>query len=83
MIRSNYAIELDADANLLYLRLADRPIASTIEVEEDVLVDLDDIDHVVGIEFLDAARFAPFMRATPSIQGRVSRLLATNASSAD
>jgi uncharacterized protein YuzE len=55
MMRSIYAIELDADANLLYLRLGDRPIASTIEVDEDVLVDLDEIDQVVGIEFLNAA----------------------------
>ena len=57
MIRIEYA----ADHELLYIKIADGPAAETIEIEESVYVDLDADGQPIGVEFLNAADFLPFL----------------------
>ena len=57
MIRFEYS----ADENLLYVALGEGPAAETLEVEESVYVDLDADGGPIGIEFLNAADFLPFL----------------------
>ncbi len=55
MIRQDY----DADADALYLKLADRKIARTVEVDSGTLADLDSADRLVGIEVIEPDRAWP------------------------
>jgi uncharacterized protein YuzE len=55
-------IRHDADANALYIRFTEAPIARTIEFEEFVYVDLDASGQPLGIEFVDADDFLPFLK---------------------
>jgi uncharacterized protein YuzE len=57
MIRFEYA----ADHGLLYIKIVDGPAAETIEFEESVYVDLDADGQPIGVEFLNAADFLPFL----------------------
>lgn len=57
-----FQVRLDADVNALYIRLTDRPVARTVEIEEMVLLDLDNRGEPVGVEFVDADGFVPFVR---------------------
>jgi len=52
MIRQKY--DLDADA--LYIRLTDRKVAYTDQVDPGTLVDFDDADRVIGIEVIHPNR---------------------------
>jgi uncharacterized protein YuzE len=47
------AIEVDQAAETAYLRLNRRSIAKTEEFNDWILVDLDEFDMVVGVEFLN------------------------------
>lgn len=49
----------DLDAGALYVELADRQVAQTVEVDEGTLVDLDSAGDVVGIEVIEPARTWP------------------------
>ena len=53
--------EHSANENLLYVALGDGPAAATIEVEEAVYLDLDADGRPIGVEFLDADDFLPFL----------------------
>ena len=59
-------IELDTKANTLYLQLVDEirdgEAVHTIQLEEEVYVDLDKDHRTLGIEFLDADDFQDFLR---------------------
>ncbi len=57
MIRFEYS----SDENLLYVAIGEGPAAETIEVEESVYVDLDADGRPIGIEFLTADDFLPFL----------------------
>ena len=57
-----FQVKLDADVNALYFRITDRRVARTIELEALVLLDVDEDGEPVGIEFVDADEFVPFMR---------------------
>lgn len=57
MIRFDYS----HDENLLYVALADGPAAETIEIEESVYVDIDADGRPIGIEFVNAIDFLPFL----------------------
>ena len=57
MIRFEYS----PDENLLYVALGEGPAAETLEVEESVYVDLDADGRPIGIEFLQADDFLPFL----------------------
>lgn len=49
----------DLDANALYVRLSDQPVARTVQIDEGTLVDLDDKGAVVGIEVIQPQRTWP------------------------
>jgi uncharacterized protein YuzE len=54
-------IEYSPTINALCLRLNDGHVDQTIEVESDIYADLDAAGEPLGIEFLDAAAFFPFV----------------------
>jgi len=65
-------IEYSADERLLYLRLKDGEVTETVELDDGVMADLDDAGEPIGVEFLDAADFFPFVaRRTPLSDGMV------------
>lgn len=45
-------LEYDPQADAIYLRLKDAEIASTREVEDNLIVDLDAAGRMIGIELL-------------------------------
>jgi len=45
-------LEYDRQADAIYIRLRDSEIATTREVEENIIVDLDGAGKMVGIELL-------------------------------
>jgi uncharacterized protein YuzE len=45
-------LELDQEAGSAYLRLSDRTVAHTEEFNDWILIDLDEFNMVVGVEFL-------------------------------
>ena len=54
-------IEYSPTANALYLRLRTGRVAETVEIEETVYVDLDDAGQPLGLEFVSADEFLPFL----------------------
>lgn len=54
-------IKLDADVNALYIAFREGTVARTIELAEMVFADLDD-GEPIGLEFVNADDFVPFMR---------------------
>lgn len=55
-------IELDPDVNSLYIAFRDGAVARTLEVAELVFADMDEHDVPLGLEFVNADDFIPFMR---------------------
>ncbi len=59
-------IELDTEANALYLYIRDEiqdgEAVRTLEVDEGVYLDLDADDHPLGLEFLHADNFQDFLK---------------------
>jgi uncharacterized protein YuzE len=53
---------LDPDVNALYIRLMPGKADRTVEWEEMVYVDLDANGHPIGVEFVNADDFVPFLR---------------------
>jgi uncharacterized protein YuzE len=54
-------IRYDAEVKALYIRLAAGDVDRTAEVEEFVYLDVDREDRPLGIEFVDAEDFFPFL----------------------
>jgi uncharacterized protein YuzE len=52
-------VRYDPDADALYIRLDETPIANSAEVGPGIVLDYDSAGRVVGIEVLDAARRLP------------------------
>lgn len=52
----------DQDANALYISLHEGPVAQTIEVTDMVYIDVDASGAPLGIEFVSADEFVPFLR---------------------
>lgn len=46
-------ISFDAMVNAAYIEFSDAPVARTKEFDDEVMIDLDEYDVVVGIEFLN------------------------------
>ena len=59
-------IELDTEANALYLYIQDEirdgEVVRTLEVEEGVYLDLDADNHPLGLEFVHADTFQDFLK---------------------
>jgi uncharacterized protein YuzE len=53
------SVRLDRDAGAAYLRLSTKSVARTVEFNEDIYVDLDDMGVVVGVELLDLMTLIP------------------------
>ncbi len=47
-------IEYDRDIDALYIRLQERYVARTVEMEEGVNLDFDETGKLIGLEVLDA-----------------------------
>lgn len=47
-------IEYDREVDALYVRLQEKFVAKTVEIEEGVNIDLDDGGKLIGLEILDA-----------------------------
>jgi len=47
-------IEHDGEIDALYIRLQEKYVAKTIEIEEGLNIDLDENDRLIGLEILDA-----------------------------
>jgi uncharacterized protein YuzE len=52
----------DNDANTLYIALHEGQVARTIEVTDMVYVDVDANGTPLGVEFVSADEFVPFLR---------------------
>jgi uncharacterized protein YuzE len=57
-------ISIDSAANSAYIRLQDKPVATSKIVNDDVVIDLDDMNIAVGIEVLDLEAELPFTELT-------------------
>lgn len=53
------SVEIDQDASAAYVRLSAGHVARTVEFSEELNIDLDKHEVVVGIELLDLARAVP------------------------
>lgn len=58
-------LELDTTAKALYLRLVPGRVADTVELADSVVVDLDEAGDRIGIEFVHAEDFGPFLLDHP------------------
>lgn len=54
--------QLDRDVNALYIRLRPGKVSRTIELTDSVYVDVDAEDVPLGLEFVNADEFVPFLR---------------------
>jgi uncharacterized protein YuzE len=54
-------ITYSAAHSLLYVRLRAGETANTVEIAPDVYVDVDEAGSPLGVEFLNAADFLPFL----------------------
>jgi len=59
---SQIKLEVDLVAGAAYVRLSSAAIHHTVEATEDVLIDLDELNIVVGIEVLRLSAEIPFGR---------------------
>ncbi|MGO1267100.1 MAG: DUF2283 domain-containing protein [Microbacterium gubbeenense] len=62
--KTPFEITVDGDADAAYITMTDRPIAESRELGGGVIVDLDDVGIVVGIEILGLETKIPFDRLT-------------------
>lgn len=60
-------IELDTAANALYLRLGSGRVAHTAELENLVVADYDEAGQMLGVEFVRAKHFGPFLLEHPEV----------------
>jgi uncharacterized protein YuzE len=54
--------QLDLDVNALYIKLRPGSVSRTLELTDTVYVDMDAQDAPLGIEFVNADEFVPFLR---------------------
>lgn len=50
-------ITRDRTADAAYFKVSDTPVARTLEVDEDIYIDLDADNNVVGVELLNASSY--------------------------
>ena len=55
-------IRLDRDVNALYITVQPGQVSRTIELTDTVYIDVDAQGTLLGIEFVDADEFIPFLR---------------------
>lgn len=57
-----FVVEVDATADAAYISMSDEPVAETIQISEEVVVDFDATRTVVGIELLRIDAEIPFQK---------------------
>lgn len=57
---SNIKLTVDQTSSLAYIQLSDNAVASTVEHDGCVIVDLDEMGMAVGVELLDLDAPIPF-----------------------
>ncbi len=62
MRTTKFVVSIDVEANAAYVGMSDREVRQTREASDEILVDLDQYDVVVGIEFLRIDAEIPFSR---------------------
>jgi uncharacterized protein YuzE len=62
MTGSRFSVSVDIEANAAYITMSNASVVRTVEVTEDVLVDLDEMRVVVGVEVLRIDAEIPFQR---------------------
>ncbi|GHG60379.1 hypothetical protein GCM10012320_34950 [Sinomonas cellulolyticus] len=62
MTDSKITLEMDHDVEAAYIRLSDKQVAFTEELNQHVIVDLDEMRIVVGVEILGFQTRIPFSR---------------------
>lgn len=70
MLEIKIKLELDLQANAAYVRLSDEPVVRTCELNDEVNVDLDANDMVVGIETLRVNAPIPFFELATNFHVR-------------
>jgi uncharacterized protein YuzE len=59
---------LDVEANALYIAIKPGTVARTIELTDLVYVDVDATGEPLGIEFVSADEFVPFLRRLTTLE---------------
>jgi uncharacterized protein YuzE len=54
--------QVDRDVNALYIKLRAGHVARTIELTDSLSVDMDADDTPLGLAFINAGEFVPFLR---------------------
>jgi uncharacterized protein YuzE len=62
MAKSTFTVSVDIEANAAYIAMSREPVATTKQVTDEVLVDLDAMNVVVGVEVLRIDAIIPFQR---------------------
>lgn len=57
---ANISIEVDTLLHAAYIRLSEKDVARTVQVNDEIMIDLDDMNVAVGIEVLDEGAPLPF-----------------------
>jgi len=60
MSTQTWKLSVNTDTDVAYIRMTENEIVETIEATDDVLVDIDEMDVVVGIEMLRLDAQIPF-----------------------
>lgn len=60
--KTPFTVSVDLDANAAYIKMTSRQVTKSVEAGPGVLVDLDDLDVVVGIEVLSIDAEIPYSR---------------------
>jgi len=63
---SNIKLAVDRDAEVAYITLSSEPIVRSVEHDDCVIVDLDNMNVAVGVELLDLDAKIPFEELTTS-----------------
>lgn len=59
-----FEVTIDSDADAAYIKMTGRAVAESREIGGGIIVDLDDMGIVVGIEILGLETVIPFQRLT-------------------
>ena len=58
---SKFYTEFDQDAGAIYLRFRKGAVERTIEFTDSIMIDVSKTKRIIGVEFLDTSKFAPFV----------------------
>ncbi len=54
-------IEYDREVDALYIRIQEKKVFKTREIEEGINIDIDENNKIIGLEVLDATKKYPLM----------------------